>query len=133
MRGLTSRLDNIEKRLNIGRKIKILPPIIVMLHDNENKGLLPDVPEQVKDWATYQSAQKEAVEFGKRSEIEMLLFEADPFREYEVRNNLPEGILSRNEYARKIPFSELLEKATKSNQIRERETYERSKTNRPTT
>jgi hypothetical protein len=116
MRCLTSRLDNIEKRLNIGRKIKVLPPIIVTLHDNENKGLLPDVPEQVKDWVTYQSAQKETVESGKRSGIEMLLFIADPFIEYEKRNNLPDGILSKHELKRKIPFNKLLEKATKSNQ-----------------
>jgi len=118
MRGLTSRLDNIEKWLNIGRKIKVLPPIIVTLHDdnNKNKGLLPDVPEQVKDWITYQSAKKEAVESGKKSGTEMLLFIADPFIEYEKRNNLPDGILSKHELKRKISFNELLEKATKSNQ-----------------
>jgi hypothetical protein len=116
MKSIESRIGKIEDKLNIGRKIKVLPPIIIMLHDNKNKGLLLDVPEQVEDWVTYQSAKKEAVESGKKSGTEMLLFIADPFREYEARYNLPEGILSMNEYKRKIPFSELLEKATKSNQ-----------------
>ena len=118
MKSIESRIGKIEDKLNIGRKIKVLPPIIVMLHDdnNKNKGLLPDVPEQVEDWVTYQSAQKEAVESGKKSGTEMLLFIADPFIEYEKRNNLPDGILSKHELKRKISFNELLEKATKSNQ-----------------
>jgi len=113
MTNITKRLDKIEKQLNVGREKKVIHTIV---HTTDRDGTAPDIPEPYEDWITYKAALEKAVEQSERTDLEILLFEVDPFREYEVRNNLPEGILSRHELKGKIPFSELLEKATKSNQ-----------------
>jgi hypothetical protein len=86
------------------------------VHLTYKEGAAPDVPEQYEDWITYKAALEEAVESGKKTGIEILIFHVDPFREYEARNNLPEGILRRHRNKGKIPFAELLKDATKINQ-----------------
>ena len=88
--------------------------IIIQLAFQE--GTAPDMPAPYEDWITYKTAIEESIESGEEIGFEALIFAVNPFREYEVRNNLPEGILSRNEHKGKIPFDELLKRATKSNQ-----------------
>ena len=41
----------------------------------------------------------------------MRLFDIDPFKEYEARNRLPEGLLRNRKERGKIPFDQALEKA----------------------
>jgi hypothetical protein len=113
MKDVSRRLDKIEKQLNVGKETEVLH---VVSHLTFQDGTAPDIPEPYEDWTTYKTALQEAVEKGKVTGLEILAFDVDPFREYEVRNNLPEGILSQHELAGKIPFDELLGKATGDNE-----------------
>jgi hypothetical protein len=113
MKDVNRRLGKIEKQLNVGKEKEVLH---VVSHLTFQEGTEPDIPEPYEDWITYKTALQEAVEKGKVTGFEILLFDVDPFREYEVRNNLPEGILRHHELAGKIPFDELLEKATRNNE-----------------
>ena len=113
MRSISRRLEGVEKKLGVGTE-KTVIRIITQLTFQE--GTAPNIPEPYEDWITYKAALEEAVEQGKVTGLEVLAFAVNPFREYEVRNNLPEGILSRDERKGEIPFDQLLEKATKSNQ-----------------
>lgn len=113
MRSISRRLEGIEKKLNIGTEKKVIHFIINSTFQEDTS---PDIPEPYEDWITYKAALERSIERGKETELEILLFVVDPFREYEVRNNLPEGILSKHELKGEIPFDQLLEKATKSNE-----------------
>ena len=113
MKDVGRRLGRIEKRLSIGQETR---PLHVVVDATYQEGTAPDIPEPYEDWITYNRALKEAVEKGKESGLELLLFFVDPWREYEARHNLPEGMLSRHELKGKIPFGQLLEKATISNE-----------------
>lgn len=113
MRSIGRRLEGIEKQLNAGREKKVIHLIMGLASQDCTA---PDIPEPYEDWITYKAVLEKAVKRGEETGLEVLLFVVDPFREYEVRNNLPEGILSKHELKGKIPFDQLLEKATKSNE-----------------
>ena len=113
MNSLSRRLGRCEERLNVGPRRRV---IHIKAHRLYAKGTAPDISEPCEQWLTYKTALEEAVEKGDRTGIEILHFKADPFREYEVRNGLPDGILSKHELKGQIPFQELLTKATKNNQ-----------------
>lgn len=108
MSSIQRRLSKIEKLLDIDRK---KPIVNVTLRLSHKAGFAPEIPEPLEDWITYKQAVKEAQETGQG-----LLFVADPFREYEVRNDLPEGMISMDKRKGEIPFSELLEVAKKDYQ-----------------
>jgi len=111
MRSISRRLEGIEKQLNIGREKEVIHLIIRLTSQD---GTAPDISEPYEDWITYKAAVEKAVESGKETGLEILLFDVDPFREYEARNNLPEGIITEHRLRGKIPFDELLERAIKS-------------------
>lgn len=113
MNNLSRRLDRCEELLNIGPRRRVIHMKIRLSYA---EGTAPDISEPCEQWLTYKTALEEAVEKGDRTGIEILHFEADPFREYEVRHGLPDGILRKNELKGKVPFAELLAKATKNNQ-----------------
>jgi hypothetical protein len=83
-----------------------------------DEGTEPIIPEPYTEWITYKRVLTRAAERGEKTGNEALVFRVDRFREYEVRNGLPAGSLSRHKDKGRIAFEELLEKATKSNQKR---------------
>ena len=109
MSNIQRRLEKIEKLLDIDRT---KPIVKIIEHMPHKAGFAPDIPEPLEDWVTYKKANEEV----EKSNSGFLFFTVDPYREYEVRNNLPEGIISKDELRGKIPFSELLARATKSDQ-----------------
>jgi hypothetical protein len=111
MSNIDRRLGKIEELLNVGREKTVIHNI---LHLTYREGTAPNIPEPCEDWITYKRALKEAVEQGNVTGLEALLFEVDPFREYEVRNGLPEGTLSKHKLKGEMPFDQLLEEVTKS-------------------
>jgi hypothetical protein len=89
MRNIDRRLAGIEKLMNIGSNAKNLPPIIIKLWDNGEINQF--VPERIEDWITYQRTQT-----GKAG-ILPPIFIADPYKEYEARNSLPEKATKSNQ------------------------------------
>ena len=113
MRDINRRINTVEKKLSIGTEKAV---IRIIVHKTYEEGTGPDIPEQYDDWITYKAALEESIECGKKIGTEFLLFAVDPFREYEARNHLQEGIMTEHRLRGKIPFDELLDRATKSNQ-----------------
>jgi hypothetical protein len=101
MNNIQRRLDKIENLLDINREI-----VNVIVRLSYEAGSAPQIPESCEDWLIYKKADEEAQKSGFG-----VVFVADPFREYEVRNNLPEGLISMDERRGEIPFSELLKEA----------------------
>jgi len=112
MKDVNRRLDKIEKQLSVGKKPEVL---YMILGFDYPEGTTPYDTESYQEWETYKAEVDRAVEISKETGLGFVLFEVDPFREYEVRHNLPEGILSKHKHAGKIPFY-LLAKATKIDQ-----------------
>jgi hypothetical protein len=108
-------LDKAERLLGVGRAKRVTRTIVHLSYD---EGTAPIIAEPYTEWITYKRALTRAAERGEKTGIEALVFKVDRFREYEVRNGLPEGLLSRHKGKGTVPFEELLEKATKSNRKR---------------
>jgi len=102
--GIPGRLDRIEKLLNIDKKEK---GQVVILGTPHTPGIEPEIPEPFEEWITY----KQELERAENSDLRVSIFLTDRFREYEVRNDLPEGLISMHDLKGKIPFTELLDQA----------------------
>jgi hypothetical protein len=107
MRSISRRLEDIEKKLSIGTEKTVIHTIV---HSKFREGTAPDIPETYEDWITYKAALKESIESGKKIGTEILVFVVDPFAEYEARNGLQAGTLSRHELKGKVAFEKLLAK-----------------------
>jgi len=100
---LENRIRKAEELVGVeGRTVPVL--IIWPPHDDVT---MPHFPEPDERWITEQRALDEA----RRARVPCL-FVADPYKEYEARHGLEPGTLSKHELCGKVPFAELLEKAT---------------------
>lgn len=115
MSNINNRLNKIEKKLSIAKQPKVE---YITVHLPFKEGTAPPnfPPETYKTWATYKQEEAEMIKLSKETGLAIFMFWVDPFKEYEVQNNLPEGILSKHELKGKIPFDKLLERTTKSNE-----------------
>lgn len=108
MNSLSRPVQKVEEMLNVntGRKL-----VCITICRAYKKGIAPVFKQPVEEWLTFKKAHDEAVMKQKEIGRGSLFFVADPFKEYEARSGLPEGLLSRHEDKCKIPFEEFLEKA----------------------
>ncbi len=91
MKDVNRRLEKIEKQLSVGKEPKVL---YIILNSTFPEGTTPYDPESYREWETFKSEEEKAKQIAKECGIGIVGFYVDPFREYEVRNCLPEGILS---------------------------------------
>jgi hypothetical protein len=105
--GVTRRLDRIEKLLNVDNKEK---GQVVILSTPYQPGIEPEIPEPVEEWITY----KQELELAENRGYVCTIFLTDRIREYEGRNDLPEGLISMHDLKGKIPFTELLDQAKRA-------------------
>jgi len=112
MKDVNRRLNKIEKHLSIGKEPRVE---YIIIHLPYPEGTTPYDQESYRDWVTFKAEEEKAVEISKETGLGIVLFTVDPFREYEVRNNLSEGILTKHKLAGKIAFDRLA-KETKIDQ-----------------
>ena len=112
MYDMDRRLNKIEKHLSIREEPRVE---YIILTSTFPEGTTPYDQESYRDWETFKAEEEKAKQIAKECGLGIVGFYVDPFREYEVRNCLPEGILSKHKHAGKIPFY-LLAKATKIDQ-----------------
>jgi len=101
--GIPGRLERIEKLLHIEKK----EHTFVILGTPYTPVMEPEIPEPFEEWITYKQERERA----ENSDLRVSIFLTDRFREYEVRNDLPEGSISMHDLKGKIPFTELLDQA----------------------
>ena len=114
MYDMDRRLNKIEKHLSIREEPRV-EYIIFNSTFLEGTTPYPCDLDSIREWETFKAEEEKAKQIAKECGLGIMTFEVDPFREYEVRNALPEGILSKHKNAGKIPFY-LLAKATKIDQ-----------------
>lgn len=96
MRDISRRIKKVEKRLRIGPKPELDDIILGLSVPPE---IAQFIPEDVKEWITYQKAHREALERLERTGCGLFMFVADPKKEYEAQqateNNQKQPILRK--------------------------------------
>jgi len=103
-------MTNIERRIEKAERfvgVKEEEPAVVIL-GLEFGEMVPHFPEPADEWLTF----KKALEETRRLRQCALIFQANPWHEYEARHGLEPGTLANHELCGKVPFAELLAVAT---------------------
>lgn len=100
---IESRLRRVEGLAGI--EDRPLPALVI--RPPYEQATIPHFPESPEPWITELRALDEA-----RRTRTPCIFVADPYKEYEARHGLEPGTLSKHELCGKVPFAELLGKAT---------------------
>jgi hypothetical protein len=101
---------SIERRIERAERsagVKEEEPVVLVL-GLEFGEMAPQFPEPTHEWLTF----KKALEETHRLRQCALIFQANPWSEYEARHGLEPGTLAKHELCGKVPFVELLAAAT---------------------
>jgi len=93
MSDVRRRVSAVEKRLGVGSQKVTEFKVVVRLSYKE--GTVPVFSEPLEEWLTYRKAEREFEE--QTGSLRIFMFTADPFAEYEAREGLKGGVLSRHE------------------------------------
>lgn len=105
---MQSRLRKLEEKLDMQHGEPLPPPTVCIgLSTPYREEPLLDFPEDVREWVAYRDIFLEA----NRTGSPVVIF-PDRVLEYELRNNMEPGTLTKHELYGKVPFLRLLEMAT---------------------
>lgn len=103
-------MNSIERRIEKAERfvgVKEEEPAVVILGLDFGE-MVPHFPEPADEWLTF----KKALEETRRLCQCALIFEANPWSEYEARHGLEPGTLAKHELCGKVPLAALLAAAT---------------------
>ena len=97
--GLENRVRKLEDRLGVREDRLPAPPIVVIRRPYDDANI-PHFPEPIEQWETFRQRYRTGM---------LLMFQPDPFAEYELRHELEPGTLTEHPECAKVPFEELLQ------------------------